>query len=66
MMWELKYQDAKAEGRAEGLVEGITEGILSSIRNLMDTMGISVEKAMTALKVPETERQKYLDLLGMQ
>lgn len=56
MMWELKYQDAKAEGR--------TEGILSSIMNLMETMGVSVEKAMTALKVPETERQKYLDLLG--
>ena len=62
MMWELKYQDAKAESQAKSR----TEGILSSIMNLMETMGVSVEKAMTALKVPETERQKCLDLLGKQ
>ncbi len=63
MMWELKYQDAIAEGRAEGRTEGITEGILSSIMSLMETMDISVEKAMAALKIPEAEQQKYLDLL---
>jgi len=60
MMWQLKYQDAVEEGRAEG----ITEGILSSIKNLMETMGVSVEKAMAALKIPEAEQRMYLDLLA--
>ena len=70
MMWQLKYQDAveegRAEGRAEGWAEGMTEGILSSIKNLMETMGVSVEKAMAALKIPEAEQRIYLDLLTKQ
>lgn len=55
-----------AEGRAEGRAEGMTEGILSSIKSLMETMGVSVEKAMAALKIPEAEQRKYLDLLAKQ
>ncbi len=74
MMWQLKFQDAveegRAEGRAEGLAEGqekgMTEAILSSIKSLMETMGVSVEMAMTALKIPEAEQRKYLDLLAKQ
>ena len=44
----------------------MTEGILSSIKSLMETMGVSVEKAMAALKIPEAEQRKYLDLLAKQ
>lgn len=55
-----------AKGRAEGRAEGMTEGILSSIKSLMETMGVSVEKAMAALKIPEAEQRKYLDLLAKQ
>ena len=43
--------------------KGIKEGILSSIRNLMESMEWSAEQAMSALKVPETERPLYVDLL---
>jgi len=35
MMWELKYQDAVAEGRTEG----ITERALSDLKNLMKNTG---------------------------
>ena len=34
--------------------------------NLMETMGLTIEQAMAALKVPEGERQKYMDLLERQ
>ena len=39
--------------------KGIEKGILLSIRNLMETMGWSVEQAMEGLKIPEEEKTKY-------
>ena len=58
--------EGRSEGRVEGRAEGITEGILSAIRSLTETMGVSVEKAMAALKIPESEQRRYLDLLAKQ
>ena len=55
-----------AKGRAEGQAEGMVQGILTSLKSLMDTMGLTIEQAMTALKIPESERQKYADLLSKQ
>ena len=46
--------------------KGVTKGILASIKNLMETLGLTIEQAMAALKVPENERQKYMDLLERQ
>lgn len=43
--------------------KGIEKGILLSIRNLMETMGWSVEQAIEGLKIPEEEKTKYLDEL---
>ena len=51
------------EGLAEGRAEGRTEGTLSDIKSLTETLGLSVEAAMNALKVPEDERIKYANLL---
>lgn len=46
------------------LSKGVEEkGILFSIRNLMETMGWSVEQAMESLKIPKEEKTKYLDEL---
>ena len=50
----------------KGVAEGMTNGILFSIKNLMETLGLTIEQAMAALKVPEGERQKYMDLLERQ
>ena len=55
-----------AKGRAEGMARGVTKGILSSIQSLMETMNLSPDQAMAALKVPEAERQKYVELLKKQ
>lgn len=59
MMWELKYQDAKAEGRAED----ITERAISDLKNLMETLGLSLEQARSALEVSEAEQQTCIELL---
>ena len=47
----------------KGIAKGMTDAILTSIKNLMETMGLTIEQAMTALKVPDAEKQKYMDLL---
>ena len=56
----------REKGRAEGRAEGMVDGILSSIKNLVKNMGVSVDQAMSVLEIPETERQKYMDLLERQ
>ena len=60
------------EGRAEGRVEGeklgiekgeklgIAKSLLNSIKSLMETMNVTAEKAMKALKIPQEEQEFYL------
>ena len=50
----------------KGMAKGLTNGILTSIKNLVKNMGITVEQAMSVLEIPEAERQKYMDLLERQ
>ena len=45
--------EAKAEGRAEGRAEGSTERILTDLKNVMDSINVSIEEAMPL------QRQKY-------
>lgn len=59
----MRELEEKSEARAEGCQAGLTDGILTSIKNLMETMDLTAEKAMKALKVPEEEWEKYLRLL---
>ena len=46
--------------RIRGTIFRMSGFDLLSIRNLMDTMGWSVEQAMEGLKIPEEEKRKYL------
>ena len=55
-----------AKGRAEGRVEGRAEGLMDSLHNLMDSMGWTIEQAMSALKISDEDRQKYQELLSKQ
>lgn len=50
-----------AKGIAIGIEREREEGTLRAIENLMDTLKLTAEQAMTALKVPETDRLKYAD-----
>lgn len=63
---EESREEGRAEGRTEGRMEGMLDGVLISLKNLIDTMGLTVEQAMSALKIPEAERQEYVDLLNRQ
>ena len=56
--------EGRSEGRAEGRVEGRSEGLLDSIRNLMESMGWGITEAMNALRIPEDERQVYINKLS--
>ena len=47
----------------KGIAKGIAKGITASIRNLMESMGGSIEQAMDALQIPTEERNGYLNLL---
>ena len=60
---EKGIQKGIEKGIEKGIKQGIEKGILLSIRNLMETMGWSVEQAMEGLKIPEEEKSKYLDEL---
>ena len=60
---EKGIQKGIKKGIQKGIEQGIEKGILLSIRNLMETMGWSVEQAMESLKIPEEEKTKYSDEL---
>ena len=55
-----------AKGIAKGRAEGVAENTLASIKNLTETLGLTIEQAMAALKVPEIDRPKYAKQLNSQ
>ena len=46
--------------------DGLMSGRLSDLRNLMETMGWTIEQAMNALRIPETDRSEYAAQLTSQ
>lgn len=40
--------------------EAVERNILQTIRNLMETLKLSAEEAMTAMKIPDADRVKYM------
>ena len=53
----------RSEGRREGMRKGRREGKAEAIRNLMESMSMTAEQAMKALKIPAGEFGKYMTLL---
>lgn len=47
----------------KGITIGIERGTMQAIENLMDTLKLTVEQAMAALKIPENEQIKYITRL---
>ncbi|MCC8163072.1 MAG: hypothetical protein LIO86_07900 [Lachnospiraceae bacterium] len=48
----------------EGMKEGEQYTLLESIRNLMETLKLSADQAMEALRIPAEEREKYRTMIG--
>ena len=40
------------------------EATFAALKNLMGTLGLPLEQAMAVLKIPESDRQRYADLLA--
>ena len=55
--------DGLREGRLDWLREGTMNGRLTDIKNLMDSLQLTAEQAMDALKIPKEERASYLEKL---
>ena len=55
MTYAMKIQEERDEARAEGR----SETIIHSVRQLMQTTGWPIEKAMKAIGVPEIEWEQY-------
>ena len=53
LMMELKQQ------RREGYTEGQDSERLNSIRNLMESLHLTAQQAMDALKIPAKDQPKY-------
>ena len=58
------FEEGQAEGRAEGEAKGKTKGFLESIKNLAESLNMTADKAMDALKIPENERSFYIEKLN--
>lgn len=55
--------EGRAEGRKEGRAEGKDEALTVSIRNLMNKLKMTAEKAMEILDIPPEEHEKYALML---
>ena len=53
-------RDARAEGVQQGIEQGIECSTLNSISNIMESLGLTAEQAMDALKIPTDDRAAYL------
>ena len=64
---EVRAEEAREDGIKEGLSRGLSQGVLettlSAIRNMMENLGIPMEKAMDVLQIPPAERAKYAALV---
>ena len=53
-----------AQGITQGIAQGIEKGHLDAIRKLMNSMGWSLDQAMTVLEIPMRDRDRYAAAIG--
>lgn len=56
-------EEAREEARKQALTEGRDEATLNAIKNIMDSLHISVDKAMEILKIDIEKREQLKNLL---
>ena len=61
--WDDALEVRGEERYARGLKEGELKKTLEAVQNLMETLQLSVEQAMDALKIPQEERENYKKML---
>ena len=55
----LSHKGVRGNARVSFYYQGMEEARVSSLRNLMDTMKLTLPQAMKALKIPPAEYAKY-------
>lgn len=48
----------------EGMEKGLEKGLLLAIRGLMESTSMTAENAMSSLKIAESDRPRYMELLN--
>ena len=56
-------REGREEGRREGHQEGVNQARVENIKNLMESLKLTAKQAMDALKIPDSERERYMPLL---
>lgn len=51
------------EQRREGYAEGKESALIATIHNLMETLNLTAQQAMDAMKIPADEQKKYAALI---
>ena len=59
-------EEGKLEGEKSGIRKGELKKTLEDIQNLMETLQLSAEQAMDALKIPQEERENYKKMLQIK
>ena len=53
-------EEGKRKGLKEGKREGLKEGSINAVRGIMKSLGLTADKALAAIGIPEDEWQEYL------
>lgn len=53
-------------GKEQGIEIGKESAFLSAIKNLMESLHLSIEQAMDVLKISDPDREKYSSLILME
>ena len=57
-------QELMKDEITEKVTEKVTESKLEDVKNIMETMKLSIEQAMDALKIPTSQREMILKKLN--
>ena len=56
----------REQGMEKGVEIGIIKNMLVSIKNIVEGTDFTVDQAMNLLKIPNSEKPKYLELLQQE
>lgn len=62
---EIGLEAGRKAGMEAGVEAGKKEAILFAIKNLMETMKLTMEQAMSALNIEESEQSEYIEKIKM-
>ena len=56
-------EEMRDEAMRKGMEKGAEQNLLDNVRSLMEGVGWTAQQALDTLKVPESDRAKYLAML---